>query len=151
MSIAATVSKDTISINGRILNDWADGDVAKLDMPEMLSSMMTGKDKNTIYGYSYKGKNTKLEIRLIAGSSDDQFLNGLLQSLNNNPSLFPLLTMEFDKNIGNGAGGLTTIIYIGTGGTFEKQPAVFENAAGETNQAVAIWSLIFANVDRSIA
>ena len=150
MSIAAVVSKDTISINGRQLNNWADGDVAKLDIPEVLANMTTGKQQNTIYAYSYKGKNAKLELRLIAGSSDDQFLNGLLQSLNQNPSAFSLLNMEFDKNIGDGAGNVTTIVYLGTGGVFEKQPMVMENAAGETSQAVVVWNFIFANVDRSI-
>lgn len=150
MSIAAVVSKDTISINGRQLNNWADGDVAKLDMPEVLANMTTGKQQNTIYAYSYKGKNGKLEIRLIAGSADDQFLNGLLQQFNQNPAAFSLLSMEFDKNIGDGNSNITTIVYQGTGGVFEKQPMVMENAAGETNQAVAVWNLIFANVDRSI-
>jgi hypothetical protein len=150
MSVSAVVSNDTVSINGRILRDWADGDIAKLDMPEVLTNMTTGKDENTIYAYSYKGKNAKMELRLIQGSSDDQFLNGLLQAYNQNPSMFSLLTMEFDKNVGDGSGNLNTIIYLGNGGTFEKQPVMVENAQGETSQAVAIWQLMFANVDRSI-
>ena len=151
--ISAVCSKDTISINGRQLNNWADGDVAKLDIPEVLANMTTGKSQNTIYAYSYKGKNGKLEIRLIAGSPDDQFLNGLLQQFNQNPAAFSLMSMEFDKNIGDGASpvaNITTIVYQGTGGVFEKQPMVMENASGETTQAVVIWNLIFANVDRSI-
>ena len=82
MAIAVVVSRDTISINGRQLHNWADGDVAKLDIPEVLSNMTTGKNQNTIYAYSYKGKNAKLELRLILGSPDDQFLNGLLQNYN---------------------------------------------------------------------
>ena len=150
MSIAAVVSKDTISINGRQLTNWADGDVAKLDIPEVLTNMTTGKNQNTIYAYSYKGKNAKLELRLIVGSADDQFLNGLLQQLNQSPASFPLMAMEFDKNVNDGTGAITTIVYLGTGGIFEKQPMIMENAAGETNQAVAVWNLIFANVDRSI-
>lgn len=150
MSVAAVTSKDTISINGRIFRNFADGDTAKLDMPEMLTNMTTGKNQNSIYAYNYKGKNAKMELRLIAASSDDQFLNALLQTYNQNPSAFPLLTMEFDKNVGDGSGNITTIVYLGTGGTFEKQPAVVENASGETNQAITVWNLIFANVDRSI-
>ena len=150
MSIAAVTGMDTISINGRILRNFADGDTAKLDMPDMLTMMSTGKNQNTIYSYNYKGKNTKMELRLIAGSSDDQFLNALLQSYNQNPPAFVLLQMEFDKNIGDGNSNIITIIYLGTGGTFEKQPAVVENASGETNQAITVWNLIFANVDRSI-
>jgi hypothetical protein len=150
MSISAVTSKDTITINGRILRNFADGDTAKLDIPEMLTNVTTGKNQNSIYAYNYKGKNAKMEIRLIAGSSDDQFLNALLQSYNQNPAGFTLLTMEFDKNIGDGSGNISVIVYLGTGGTFEKQPAVVENASGETNQAVTVWNLIFANVDRSI-
>ena len=78
MPISAIVGKDVFSINGRILNNWGDGDPVKLDVPEDLATMTTGKQGNTIYGYNYKGKNIKAELRLILGSPDDQFLNGLL-------------------------------------------------------------------------
>jgi hypothetical protein len=150
MPIAASVGKDVFSLNGRILNNWGDGDVVKLDIPEDLSTMSTGKQGNTIYGYNYKGKNIKIEIRLILGSADDQFIQGLLSTYNSNPAAFPLMNFEFDKNVGDGTGAINQVIYQGIGGVFSKQPSAMENAAGETNQAIVTWMLQFADVNRSI-
>jgi hypothetical protein len=150
MPTVAVTGKDAIKINGRLITGFADGDNAKITMPNELVRIKTGKNGNSIYGYNYSGLNAKLEMRLLRGCSDDKFLNGLLSQLNNNPSSFPLMQGEYDKNIGDGSGNLLVDIYLMGGGTFEKQPEVMENADGETNQAVVTWNLLFANVQRSL-
>lgn len=150
MSISALVGKDVLIINGRQLRNFSDGDTIKIEGSEALTQMTTGKNQNTIYAYSYKGKNMKLECRLIMGSSDDQFLVGLLQQYNQNPPAFPLMTMEYDKTVGDGLGNLSLSIYLGTGMAFEFQPSAMENVAGETNQASRVWKFVIANVDLSI-
>jgi hypothetical protein len=61
------------------------------------------------------------------------------------------MTLEFDKIIGDGSGdAVTTIVYLGQGGSFKKQPEVLENQSGETKQAVTIWNLKFISITRSI-
>ena len=150
MPIVAVTSKDSIKINGRLLTTFADGDNAKITIPNELVNLKTGKNGNTIYGYNYQGLNGELELRLIRGGSDDQFLNGLLATLNTNPASFPLMQGEFDKNVGDGLGNIIIDVYLLTGGTFKKQPEVLENAEGETGQAVTVWNLKFANIQRSI-
>ncbi len=149
MSIAVT-AQDTLKINGRLLLNFADQDCAKITFPNELGNVKTGKNGNSIIAYSYQGKNGVLETRLLLGSSDDKFLNGLLNQYNNNPASFPLLSMEFDKNIGDGNQNIVPVIYLGIGGIFSKQPEVFENADGETNQAVVVWTMKFTRIDRSI-
>ena len=151
MSINVVTSKDVLNINGRQLANFADGDVIKFDPTEPLTNMTTGKDNNTIYAYNYKGKNMKLEFRLLINSSDDQYMLALLQAYNRNAATFALLPVEYDKNTSDGNGNLTSSIYLGTGATFEYQPSVMENASGETNQAVRVWKLIIANVDISMS
>lgn len=142
--------KDTIIIAGRVLNDFADGDTCKLEYPNDLSVMKTGKNGNTIYAYQYSGLQCTVELRVLLGSSDDAFLNGLLSLFNQNPPSFTLLTGEFVKNIGDGQGNITPVSYVLSGGAFKKQIPAVENADGDTNQAIAMYSLHFSNAPRSV-
>ena len=152
MSINVT-SQDAIKINGRLITGFADEDNAKITFPNDLNNLSVGKDGNAIVAYIPKGLVGELEMRLLAGCADDKSLNGLLAQYNNNPALFPLITLEFDKILGDGAQptpNLTTIVYLGQGGSFKRQPDVMENQSGETKQAVVIWTIRFVTVDRSI-
>ncbi len=150
MPVVAVTSKDAISINGRNLNDFADGDVAVITYPNDLGVIKTGKNGNSIISYNYQGKNCEMVLRLVRGTGDDKFMNGLLSSWNNNPAGFVLMISQFVKNVGDGAGNITQDISLCQGGVFKKQVEVKENAEGETDQAVSIYTLIFSNVDRSI-
>ena len=142
--------KDTIKINGRILNDFADGDVANLTYPNDITAIKTGKNGNSIIAFNYSGLQSELTLRLLRGSADDKFINNLLALLKNDPAAFTLMTGEFTKNIGDGAGGILADTYIMSGGTFKKQTAVVENADGTTDQAIAIYDLHFTNAPRAI-
>lgn len=150
MSISALTGQDVLIINGRQMRNFSDADTIKIESSEPLTQMTTGKNQNTIYAYSYKGKNMKLECRFIIGSSDDQFLIGLLQQYNQNPPAFNLMTMEYDKVVGDGLGNLSLSVYLGTGMTFEFQPGAMENVAGDTNQATRVWKFVIANVNLSV-
>jgi hypothetical protein len=144
-------SADAIKINGRLITGFADEDNAKITFPNDLSNQSTGKDGNSIIAYMPKGLNGELEMRLLAGCADDKFLNALLSAYNNSPATFPLMTLEFDKFLGDGSGDApTTIVYLGQGGSFKKQPEVLENQSGETKQAVVIWNIRFVTINRSI-
>ena len=149
MSLAVT-SQDAIKINGRLITGFADEDNAKITFPNDLSNQSTGKDGNSIIAYMPKGLNGELEMRLLLGCADDKFLNGLLSAYNNSPAQFQTMTLEFDKFVGDGNTNLTTVVYLGIGGTFKKQPEVLENQSGETKQAVVIWTLRFVQITRSI-
>jgi hypothetical protein len=150
MSTTALTGKDTIQINGRILNDFADGDVAKLSFPNKLVEVKTGKNGNSIYAFNYTGRQAEMELRILRGSSDDKFLNNLLSLFTYDPSAFTLLTGTFSKNVGDGIGGYSVVTYIMSGGAFQKQVDVLENADGSTDQAVAVYSLIFSNAPSAI-
>lgn len=148
--ITSLTGKDTIKINNRILNDFADGDVATLTYPNELVKVKTGKNGNSIYAFDYSGQQCDLVLRVLRGGADDKFLNNLLSILKNDPAAFTLITGEFVKNIGDGAGGITLDTYIMSGGAFKKQVEVKENAEGDTEQAIAVYSLIFSNAPRTI-
>ena len=148
--ITALTGKDTIKINGRILNDFIDGDTAYLKFPNEKVQAKTGKNGNNIFAYNYTGKICDLTLRLIRNGADDIFLNNLNFALDNNPPGFSLMTGEFTKNVGDGSGNIKGETYVMSGGIFKKNPEVKENADGETEQAVVVWELLFTNSPRSI-
>lgn len=151
MSETSLTGKDTIIIAGRVLNDFADGDTCKLEYPNDLTVMKTGKNGNTIYAFNYSGLQVTVELRLLLGGSDDNFLNALMSNLIQNPPAFVLMTGEFIKNIGDGLGNITPVSYLLSGGSFKKQIPAMENADGDTNQAIAVYSLQFSNAPRAVA
>ena len=68
MSVVSLTGKDTVIVNGTILNDLADGDCAALTFPDFLTQGKTGKNGNTIYAFNTTGRRCKLVLRLIRGS-----------------------------------------------------------------------------------
>jgi hypothetical protein len=148
--IVALTGSDVIKLNNRIFSAFADGDCAHLTFPNDLVVVKTGKSGNSIYGFKNDGRQVDLTLRVVVGSSDDKFLNGLLALMKNDPAAFTLITGEFTKRVGDGQGNITAITYILSGGVVSKQPEAVDNADGNTDQALAIWNFRFSNGNRSI-
>ena len=148
--IISLTGNDTITINGQILNDFADGDIGHLTFPNDLMAVKTGKNGNSLYALNATGKQCELTLRLVRGGNDDKFFNQQLALMSNNPPGFSLMTGEFIKNIGDGAGNITQDIYSLSGGVIKKSPEMKENMEGDIEQAVTIWMLIFTNAPRTI-
>jgi len=149
MKIALS-GNDTLIINDRIFADLADADDSMLEFEGDIAELKTGKNGNTIYSFNTTGREATLTLRIIRGSDDDKFLNSLLQSQQGNFAGFVLLTGEFIKKVGDGAGNIQNDTYIMSGGIFTKQVGAKSNSEGDTEQSVAIYNLKFANAPRSI-
>lgn len=150
MSAISLTGKDTIKINGRILNDFVDGDTATVTFPNDITEVKTGKNGNSVYAFKYSGRQFEMTLRLLRGGSDDKFMNGLYSNLINAPQLFQLMVGEFTKVIGDGLGNITNDVYSLSGLTFKAEPEVKENTDGDTAQAVTEWKLKGTNAPRSI-
>lgn len=150
MSTVAMSGNDTITINGRVITDGADGNVVELTYANEIATVKTGKNGNSIYGLNETGKNCEVKIRLIRGSADDKFLNGLLSLMQANFSGFPGMTAEFIKKIGDGRGNVASDIYVLSGGVFTKFVESKSNVEGDTDQSVAIYTMKFANSPRAL-
>ena len=155
MSVSLTGS-DTIAIGSRglsprIFADLADGDVGSLDFPNNLVEAKTGKNGNTIYAFNATGKVVTAIVRLMRGSADDKYMNGEMNRFLLDPAAYTLLDGEIVKRVGDGEGNVTNDVYSLDGGIVQKMPNVKENVEGDTEQAVAIWQVIFANSDRGIS
>lgn len=150
MPTTALTGRDTITINNRILNDFADEVVAEITFPNDLVNLKTGKGGNTVYGFNASGRQCEMVLRILRGTPDDAFLNSILLSQNSNFSGFTLITGTMVKNIGDGAGNIRLDSYILSGGTIKRSVEIMESAAGDVNQAVAVWHLQFSNAPRAI-
>ena len=150
MSTISLTGSDTIVINDRVFADFADGNVAELTFPNALATLKTGKNGNSIYAQNETGRQAEMKMRVIMGSSDDKFLNGLFVEQQNDFSSFILLTGQFTKKVGDGAGNVTSIVYDASGGVFTKGIEAKTNVEGETEQSVAVYTMMFSLAPRAI-
>ena len=150
MGTVALSGADTININGRVLADLGDGDVVGMTFPNDISNVKTGKNGNSIYGLNESGKVCDVKVRVIRGSSDDKFLNGLLAQQKANFAGMILMTGQFIKKLGDGAGNIVSDTYIMSGGVFNKQVEAKSNVEGDIEQSVSIYHMKFSNSPRVI-
>lgn len=146
----AMTGNDTIVLNNRVLADLATGDCVKLEFPNDLANVETGKNGNSIFSQNESGRQVNVEIRVLRGSSDDRFLNGLLAQQNLNFAGFPLMVGQFIKKIGDGQGNIAPDTYNLSGGIFTKPVPAKTNTTGDVEQSLSIYSLRFANAPRTI-
>jgi hypothetical protein len=150
MSSISLTGKDTIQIDSRVLNDLADGDSVILTYPNDIANVKASKNGNTIFAMNNTGMQCEVSIRVLAGSTDDKYLNSRMQEMILDFSKFVLLTGVFAKRVGDGAGVLSSIIYQCSGGVVKRQPEAKTNAEGDTAQSVVTYVISFGNGDRSI-
>lgn len=141
---------DVVTLNGRVFHDFANGDVIKLEFSGDLVKVQASKDGNVIYGLNTDGRVSTLTLRLLAGSSDDRYLNSLMASQFADLSGFILIVGSFVKRVGDGQGNITNVIYNTIGGVIRKFPAAKTNTAGDTDQSVSEWMLEFGSNTRAI-
>ena len=151
MAIYSLTGNDTLTINGRVLKEFADGSTINIEFGNARVGHTTGKNGNTIFSTDKQGENATVTLRLIAGGRDDMFLNGLSVQQERDLPTFALLTGTFAKRIGDGNGNVKFLNYALLGGVFEQNVNTQENLQGETEQGIAIYTLWFAQAERAIA
>lgn len=151
MSVISLTGNDTIKLNDRVLSDIADGDTVSITFPNDLVTIKRGKGGNSLYSLNEPGRQADCEIRVIRGSADDKFLNGLLATQKRDLPSFQLMTLDFVKRVGDGQGSVISDVNSLTGGVFTKSiPDVKENVEGDTEQAIALYTLKFTGEARLI-
>lgn len=151
MSIFNVVSDDTLTIFGRIINDFATGKTSTITFPNDFANVTTGKNGNGIISKNANGGNSVLTLRLMRGSSDDNFLQAKIAAAQADFVSQELATGEFVKRIGDGAGEVKRDVYTLLGGTFSKiAPDTEEDVSGTEDQAIATYTIKFIKTLRSI-
>jgi hypothetical protein len=146
--MVSLTGKDTSIIDDRVLNDFGDGDVVNIEFPNNIVEGKVGKNGNVLYAYNSTGNQVTVTMRLLRGSPDDKFFNTKLIQYKQNPAGFILMEGEFIKKVGDGKGNITNDIYRLAGGIIQKMVGGVENVEGNTDQALSIYQLFFANTDR---
>lgn len=148
-TVASLTGNDTFVLNGRVLTNFADADNATATFPNDIANVKTGKNGNAIFAENKMGLQCETILRIIRGSPDDIFLNGILATQLADFAAFVLMTGQFIKRIGDGIGDVANDTYLLAGGVFVKQPEAKSNAEGDTEQSLTIWHLKFSNVSRA--
>lgn len=150
MGATSLTGTDTISISGRNLTDLGSGACVELTFPDDLATMKASKNGNTIIAYNNQGQVVDCSIRLLLGSSDDKYMNSLLQLQKQDISTFTLMTGVFSKRVGDGQGNLSTKVYQLNAGVFKKQPDAKTSSDGDPEQSEVVYMLRFGTGDPSI-
>lgn len=151
MSIYALTGNDTLIINERVITNLADGSTITINYDNDSVGISTGKDDNTIFSDNRQGSNASLELRLVRGSEQDIYFNGLSIQQSRDLPTFNLMQGSFSKRVGDGFGNVKFDNYTLLGGAFTKRaPQVNENLNGETDQGVSIYNITFATASRSL-
>lgn len=150
MGSTSQTGKDVIQLDGRVFADFADGEYITADVPNDISSLKTSKNGNTIVAMNESGRQMPIKIRILAGSSDDKWLNSRLQEWKNDAATFIPFVGMYAKRSGDAHGNVNTVVYQLSGGYPKKQPTAKSHAEGDTDQSVAVWEINFANGDRSV-
>ena len=143
---------DTLTLNSRVIVNYAFDDVSVIAFPNKLVDAKTGKNGNTVYALNSTGFNATLTLKLMRGSPDDIFLRNLIagSTANADFAATTLLSGNFVKRLGNGAGVVVNDNYTLTGGIIEKIPDTKNNTSGDTEQGTTTYSIFFSNVTTGI-
>ena len=105
------VSDGTLTLFDRVMNDFADDDVSAITFPNELVTLKTGKNGNTIFSKNEPGRNAVATIRLIRGSSDDQFMQSKLALMKQDFVSAELAFGQFALRLGDGSGNVARDVY----------------------------------------
>lgn len=148
-TVVSLTGNDTVVINGRVLTNFGDADNATVTFPNDTANVKTGKNGNAIFAQNQMGLQCETILRMIRGSQDDLFLNGILSTQQQDFAAFVLMVGQFIKRIGDGLGDVANDTYLLAGGVFVKQVEAKSNVEGDTEQSLAIYHLKFSNVTRA--
>ena len=149
MSIFSLTGDDSIIINDIPLNDFADGDIGSLSLPNNIFDMQTGKNGNTIFALDESGNNATLTVRVLMSSNDDKRLNGMIPK-SKGFAQSVLATGSVVKQVGDGQGNVSYNTYLLAGGMVQTKPDVTSNVNGDAQQAVVEYIIVFAEANRAI-
>lgn len=146
----AVTGDDTIQVAGRTLTAFGNADNSMLTFDGDIAKVAKGKNGNAIFAKDTTGEIAKLVLRILRGTDDDIFLNGLRSQQQGDFPSFVLLSGYFVKRVGDGKSNVANDAYYLADGIFTKNIDVKENLAGDTDQALSIYNISFASAARSI-
>lgn len=132
---------DTFIIWDRPITDLADGDVITVTADNNIASSVVGKGGNIIIAKDEQGKKCTVTLRVLKGSSDDQFIQAYYKTYEIDSALFVLGNGSFAKRLGDGSGNVVFDTRYLKAIHFTKPPYdATLNVNGATDQAVTVYT-----------
>ncbi len=132
---------DTFIIWDRTITDLADGDVITVTADNNIASSVVGKGGNIIIAKDEQGKKCTVTLRVLKGSSDDQFIQAYYKTYEIDSALFVLGNGSFAKRLGDGSGNVVFDTRYLKAIHFTKPPYdATLNVNGATDQAVTVYT-----------
>lgn len=134
----AYTGQDIIKFNDRIMNDFANGDVAIITYPNELHSMTNGKNGNSMAAHNEQGTIAELQLRVIKGSPDDKYLNSFIIAWKGHSESFKPANAELTKviSVDNGlTNEITSLSFVIPSNNVETKT----NTDGDTEQVVSVY------------
>lgn len=150
MAKYALTGNDNLIVGGRVISDLTDGSTVEISYSNERVGVSTGKNNNTVFAENRTGSNAVMTLRVLRGSSDHSYLNGLSIEQDRDLPSFSLINASFSKRIGDGKGKVKHNIITLTGGAFQNFPSSAENLQGDTEQGTAVFTIIFAQAQETI-
>lgn len=150
MATYVLTGSDDLFLNNRQFKDFSNNSTITITFPNEKISLSTGKNGNTILSENKQGENVQVELRIVAGSDDDIWLNGLNVQQSTDLPGFAMLNGSYSKRIGDGSGNVRRVNYALQGGFFRQNVNSQEKTAGDAEQGTAVYKLIFASGSRTI-
>ncbi len=141
---------DTFVLWGRVLSDLADGSVVQITADNNIANSVVGKNGNIIIAKDEQGKKCSVELRVLKGSKDDQFIMQYYKTYEIDSALFIVGNGSFSKRLGDGEGNVVYDTRYLRAVHFTRAPYdATQNVNGETDQAVTVYQMQ-AIVDRTV-
>lgn len=138
-------AKDTLVINGVQILDLGDKMTVHMEAQDALVNVDVMKNGNAIFAAKKQGQKMRMNLRgIIRGDVHTMFVTAVNQWISNPPA-FVLFSGSFVKNVGDGAGNISHVSYVLSGGVPEKLPVLEENVEGETQQAIMMMDIMWAS------
>ena len=129
-----------------VFRTLSDKSTVNITVPNDLWNLMVGKNGNAIFATIKRGQIGDMELRPLMANTDHAFLNAQLAQYAANGPATVLLNGSFTKVLGDGMGNLRRFSYTLNGGVVLKNIDAKEDVEGDTDQAVAIFRLRFAQI-----
>jgi len=141
---------DTFVLWDRVISDLADGSVVNIVADNNIAQSVVGKNGNIIIAKDEQGKKCTVELRVLKGSPDDQFIMQYYKTYEIDSALFIVGNGSFSKRLGDGFGNVVYDTRYLRAVHFTKAPYdAVQNVNGETDQAVTVYTFQ-AIVDRTL-
>lgn len=134
---------DTIILNSRLITDLANESVMQITLPNDVIVRTAAKDGNVVFSVNEEGYRSEITLRVLLGSADDKFLNGLCLPSTGDITTAIAFPLIVTKIYGDGTGSQSKAQYTIENCMMTKtSPDYINSTTGDVNQGISEYSMV---------